>query len=230
MKPARPAREILRACLELDAPLSARLKMMADDLRRREPGYSAMVDRLAERLLAAGSGVHAPKVGEPMPPFVLPDENDRLVSLAGLLEKGQVVIAFHRGHWCPFCRITAAALAEIEAKAAASGGQLVVITPDLPRFNRLLKEEARARFPVLTDLDCGYALQLQLAVRYPAELIEDMKQTGRDFASFQNNENWIFPIPATFVIGQDGIVKARHVDPDYRKRMELDDLLAALDR
>jgi peroxiredoxin len=38
----------------------------------------------------------------------------------------------------------------------------------------------------------------------------------------------MLPIPAVFVIGRDGIVKARFVDPDFRKRMEIDDLLDAL--
>jgi peroxiredoxin len=38
------------------------------------------------------------------------------------------------------------------------------------------------------------------------------------------------PIPATFVVGTDGFIKARFVDPDYRKRMAIDDLLAALRR
>ena len=36
------------------------------------------------------------------------------------------------------------------------------------------------------------------------------------------------PIPATFVISQDGLVKARFIDPDYRNRMTIEDLLAAI--
>jgi peroxiredoxin len=55
-------------------------------------------------------------------------------------------------------------------------------------------------------------------------------QLGHDIASFQGNESWILPIPATFVVGRDGIVKARFVDPDYRKRMAIEDLIAALRR
>jgi hypothetical protein len=38
----------------------------------------------------------------------------------------------------------------------------------------------------------------------------------------------MLPIPATFVIGTDGQVRARFVDPDYRKRMSIEDLLDAL--
>jgi peroxiredoxin len=46
--------------------------------------------------------------------------------------------------------------------------------------------------------------------------------------SFHGNDGWVLPIPATFVIGRDGMVKARFVDPDFRHRMAIEDLLAAL--
>jgi len=36
------------------------------------------------------------------------------------------------------------------------------------------------------------------------------------------------PIPATFVVGADGVIAARYLDPDYRLRMEIDQLRAAL--
>jgi peroxiredoxin len=38
----------------------------------------------------------------------------------------------------------------------------------------------------------------------------------------------VLPIPATFIVGTDGIVTARFVDPDYRMRMAIEDMIAAL--
>src|SRR6516162_8206328 len=49
--------------------------------RYRRPEFSAAVDRLVERLRQYGAGQSAPRIGEPMPPFVLPDETGRMVSL-----------------------------------------------------------------------------------------------------------------------------------------------------
>jgi len=96
------------------------------------------------------------------------------------------------------------------------------------RFTSELKSDARATFPVLTDLDSGYALELQLAIKIDEEKRVAMTRAGWDISAFQDNENWTLPIPATFVVGADGSVKARFVDPDYRKRMDVDDILAAL--
>jgi peroxiredoxin len=55
-----------------------------------------------------------------------------------------------------------------------------------------------------------------------------MKAGGYDIEPYQGNKTWMLPIPATFVVGQDGVVRSRFIDPDYRHRMEIDDLLAAL--
>jgi peroxiredoxin len=44
----------------------------------------------------------------------------------------------------------------------------------------------------------------------------------------QGHGGWLLPIPATLVIGRDGRVKARFVDPDFRHRMGIGDILNAL--
>lgn len=226
--------EILEACTEscrqMDAPLDRRLAKFADDVRRLDAGFAGIVDRMVARLSASEAGATAPAVGEPMPPFLLPDENGHLVSLDELLDTGPVVIAFHRGHWCPYCRLNADALARIEPNVAAAGGHIVAITPEIQRYTRELKSDAKASFPILTDLDSGFALLLNLAIRIHDEKKEAMIRSGWDISEFQANAHWILPIPATFVVGTDGIVAARFVDPDYRKRMDIDELLAALHR
>ena len=61
--------------------------------------------RLVARLKGHHAGALAPAVGERMPGFVLPDENGDIVRLGELLRQGPLVINFHRGHWCPYCRL-----------------------------------------------------------------------------------------------------------------------------
>jgi peroxiredoxin len=51
---------------------------------------------------------------------------------------------------------------------------------------------------------------------------------GWDLPGYQGNDAWVLPIPATFVVGTDGLIKARFVDPDYRQRMAIDELLGTL--
>jgi peroxiredoxin len=55
-----------------------------------------------------------------------------------------------------------------------------------------------------------------------------MTKAGWDISHYQGNNSWMLPIPATFVVGTDGRVKARFVDPDFRHRMGMEDILSAL--
>lgn len=96
--------------------------------------FQTSVDRLVARLWEHEAGEHAPKPGEPMPDFVMPDEQGRLVTLDSLLENGPVAITFHRGHWCPYCRINTKALAEAQEEVMEAGGQIAAIMPDTQRY------------------------------------------------------------------------------------------------
>lgn len=220
--------EALRHCRDLDVNVNERLACYAEAVRRLTPRFADAVDRLVERLSRAGAGDKSPMPGDPMPPFVLPDENGQRVSLDMLLAKGPVAVTFHRGHWCPYCRININALVRAQEEIAGAGGQIVAIVPELQEFSTQLKSEAQARFPVLTDLDNGYALSLNLVIWVGAEMERMLAERSRDLPSYQGNDAWMLPIPATFVVGTDSIVKARFVDPDYRRRMDIDDMLAAL--
>lgn len=215
-------------CRDLEAPLADRLQAFAGEVRRLEPSFATAVDALVSRLVESDAGATAPKVGEPMPAFLLPDERGRLVRLEDLLGQGPVALAFNRGHWCPYCRINVDALARAEEQVAGEHRHIAAIVPDRQKFAVWLKSDVKAPFPVLTDLDNGYAMTLDLAIYVGDELKQLMTSSGWDPSVSQGTDNWLLPIPATFVVGTDGIVHARFVDPDYRMRMAIEDMLAAL--
>ena len=211
-----------------DTPLRGQLDAYAREVRTKFPAIAEAVDRLVARLEGAGSGSSAPKVSESLPPFALPDEQGRLVTLEELVAKGPLVVAFRRGHWCQYCKLATESLAAIEARAHALGAGFIVITPDRRPYSSRLKEAAGATFPMLSDPDNGYALSLGLAIWIGTEMIGHMTTLGRDLAVYQGSEGWLLPIPATFVLDRRGIIVARHVDPDYRRRIEADEILAAI--
>lgn len=212
----------------MDASLRERLEAFADASRALRPEAQEAVDRMVERLKAHEAGASAPAPGDSMPSFTLPDENGRLVSLADLIASGPVAITFHRGHWCPYCRINTRALSEVQEQIDAEGASIVAITPEQEQFGARLKEDAGLNYPVLSDVDNGYALSIGLAIYVGDEVQGVMEASGRDLPRYQGNDAWVLPIPATFVVGRDGRVSARFIDPDYRHRMAVEDLLAAL--
>jgi peroxiredoxin len=215
-------------CRDMDASLNERLEAFSAATRYLIPGYQEAVDRMVGRLKAHDAGQAAPKPGEPMPPFAMPDETGHLVTLDLLLEQGPLAMTFHRGHWCPYCRINTRALAKAQGQATSDGGRLAAIMPERQQFAATFKTEGEGQFPVLTDIDNGYALSLNLAIWVGEEMQQVLEAGGRKVPDYQGNQTWVMPIPATFVIARSGLIAARFIDPDYRKRMAVEDLLAAL--
>jgi peroxiredoxin len=211
----------------VDASLDQQLQMFSQSVRKRRPEFADAIDRLVGRLRQSGAGESAPQPGDLMPPFILPDETGHMVSLQDLIAEGPVAVTFHRGHWCPYCRININALAQAHRKVSQQGGQIVAIMPDRQQFSSEIKIKGELPFSILTDMDNGYALSLNLAI-WIGEEMKGMMRGRQDLPEYQGNDSWMLPIPATFVVGQDGRIKARFVDPDYRKRMAINDLLAAL--
>jgi peroxiredoxin len=226
--PFSTVQEAFLYCRDMDASLSERLETFSNVARALRPELQEAVDRMVERLRASSAGENAPKPGEVMPSFTLPDEAGRLVSLEDLLQTGPAAVTFHRGHWCPYCRINTRALSEAQGRIKALGAQIVAIMPEREQFAAGFKSDAGLDYPVLTDIDNGYALSLNLAIWVGDELTQLMAASGRDLPRYQGNEAWFLPIPATFVVARDGTIEARFLDPDYRKRMTVEDLLAAL--
>jgi peroxiredoxin len=211
-----------------DLTLGARLRLVADKVRALSTSYAEAVDLFVSRLESVSAGSNAPQVGDPMPDFMLPDEDGRMVTLDGLLQDRPAVLVFHRGHWCPYCRLAMGGMAEIESRIAPHG--LVAISPERQRYTREMKADSGAGFPFLSDVGSGYALSLNLAIWVDDDMARLIASSGLDIPEYQGTEGWIMPVPAVFVVGTDGRVIARHVDPDYRRRMELEDVLGVLKR
>ncbi|MEE9590525.1 MAG: peroxiredoxin-like family protein [Hyphomicrobiaceae bacterium] len=213
---------------KMDAPLNERLAAYTETLRELNFPFAEAYDDLVARLQAGEVGAMAPGVGDPMPPFILPAHTGRLVSLEEILRLGPAVISFNRGHWCPYCKIELRTIASHQKEIAAHGGQLVSILPDRQQFVHRLPEDILDNFIILTDVDNGYALSLGLVIWLGEHIASLMEGRGYRLSEYQGNDGWFVPLPATFVVGPDGRVIARQVDPEIRRRMEIEDIIAAL--
>jgi peroxiredoxin len=206
-------------------PLNKQLEAVSARLEKSDPHYAKAYDQLVTRLTRSQAGDNAPRKGEQMLGFLLPDEGGHLLALDTLLENGPVVIAFLRGHWCPYCRLNAAALAGVEDAIAPA--QIVAISAETGEFAKTLREESGAHFPFLTDVGNGYSLSLGLSFWLGEELEKMLYADACDIPTYHGAEGWFLPIPAVFVVGKNGLVKERYVNPDFRQRMEIDALCIA---
>ena len=223
-----PSEQAFRRARESRASLGERLAIIAQSARVHRPHYMKAVDELVDRLNAIGAGDAPPAVGDKMPAFALPDHNGRLVRLQQLLADGPVVLAFHRGHWCPYCRLNMIGLSEIAHRVAPA--QIIAISTETRHYTRMMRDLIGGTFPFLSDLGATYSRSLDLTMCVEESLAAMIAEVGWDVPLYQGGGGWVIPIPAVFIVTPDGIIAARHVDPDYRQRMDLDQLIAEVAR
>jgi len=217
-----PLSEVLWAICAVDAPLAAKLAAYSDALRERNSPFVDAYDRIVMRLRSGEAG------GEAMPPFMLPDGDGCMVGLDELVGEGPLVVSFNRGHWCPFCKIELSSLAGAAQELAKLDAKVVSIMPDRQSFVGPLAGELRGKVSFLSDIDNAYALSLGLAMWVGEPVRALMSGIGWRLDAFQGNDAWLLPLPATFVVGSDGVILARFVDANFRERMEIADILEAL--
>ena len=187
-----------------------------------------LYDELVKHLTTAATAEGALKQGDTFPEFALSDLDGRFALLSELLERGPLVINFYRGRWRPFCSATVDAMSAAAPAIGAAGATVIGISPELgnPSFS-----ENRTRslnFRMLCDLDNGVALQCGLVFRLTDDLIADYLADGLDLAQIYGNGSWFLPIPASYVVMPDGSIGRAYVNPDFRYRMDPEDILRAV--
>lgn len=208
--------------------LSSRLSAYRKESSNRRPDFAKAYDELVERLNVIDRGEVGPRLAELMPGFYLPDEQGRLTSLSSLLQSGPVVISINRGHWCPYCKLELRSLAEIHNEIEKLGGRVISIMPDSARFTGGYVAQNDLPFPVLSDVDLGYSLSLGLIFWVGAEVQRLYKEAGVELEKYHINQGYFLPMAAKFIVGCDGLVKARQVNIEFRERMEPEAVIAAL--
>jgi len=221
--------EALKEAESLHSSLNSRLSTYRDFTKRLLPEAAKAYDDLINRLGVLDRDEVGPEVGARMPLFSLPDENGDMVSLAPLLRRGPVVISFNRGHWCPYCKLDLRALAAVNDHIIALGARVVSIMPDNARFTGGFVRENKLPFPVLSDIDLGYALSLGLIFWVGADVERLYKSVGLELDKYHGNGGFFLPMAAKFIVGQDGLIKARQVNIEFRQRMEPEAIIAALE-
>jgi peroxiredoxin len=120
------------------------------------------------------------------------------------------------------------ALKEIHSEVKALGAEIVVLTPELERYTRNLHRKLNLTFDILTDLHLKTAEQFRIVFVLPDYLRDLYKTFGNTLDRFHDEPQYRLPIPARYVIDNEGIIRAADVNADYTVRTEPSESLKAL--
>src|SRR5919201_5751019 len=91
------------------------------------------------------------RIGAKAPSFELADQDGKLISSKDLLSRGNLVICFFRGRWCPFCVAQMEAMNQILPQLQQSGAGLEGTIPQRGRQCILLHQQNQFRLSLFFD-------------------------------------------------------------------------------
>ena len=168
------------------------------------------------------------KLGVIMPDFSLPNAKNEIIHSKEILKSGKMIIAFYRGSWCPYCNLELKALQENLSKINDKKVSLVAISPQSPDNSLSIIEKHNLTFEVLTDKDNTFAKQLGIIFELQDFVLPFYNALGINLSSFNKNDDNSLPIPAVFVVNENGIIIYKFADANYMNRIDIDELLNTL--
>ncbi|MEZ5344054.1 MAG: peroxiredoxin-like family protein [Pyrinomonadaceae bacterium] len=182
----------------------------------------------AEFVSADEAAKRALKKGDKMPVFNLPNSKNQNISSDELLEKSNLIVVFYRGAWCPYCNLYLKRLQNSLSEIKENGGELVAISVENPDNSLTVAEKNELQFTVLSDKKLELARKFNLVYQLDPETDKKYKGFGIDLVKNNGTETPDLPISATYVVDQDGNITFAFIDPDYKKRLEPNDIILEL--
>jgi len=109
------------------------------------------------------------------------------------------------------------------------GADLVAISPELPDNTLTMAEKHAIPIDILSDATSEVMKKYRLWFVVPAEVKAlYLEKFGLNLEKYNGAGRWELPVPATYVLDRDGVVRAGEADPDYTVRMEPSDIVAAI--
>jgi peroxiredoxin len=181
-------------------------------------GFTTLIERMLDELRDHRLGSGAPKEGELAPDFTLPSATGGSLRLHDQLARGPVVVAFYRGGWCPYCNLQLRAYQRELPRILELHASLLAISPQTPDASLGTAQKSALGFDVMSDVGCHVAKSYGLVFRMPEELQRIYESRNINLPKFNGNDDWMLPIPATFVVSRNRRVVLSRVDVDSRNR------------
>jgi peroxiredoxin len=110
------------------------------------------------------------------------------------------------------------------------GAELVAISPQLPDNSRSTAEKLALEFEVLSDVGNKVAKEFGIVFKLTEKIQEIYKNFGIDLPTANGDQSFELPIPATYIVIQDGIISYAFIDADYTNRLDPETIIAELQK
>ncbi len=180
-----------------------------------------------DRVAATAEEAHPLMAGLRAPSFEIPRPDGSLYSFDSDNLDRPAVIIFYRGGWCPWCNRQLASLRTAEKELIDLGYDVLFVSADQEDVLRPSLEVDGIDYTLLSDNEMDVARDYGLAFRVSEETLDRYAMAGIDLEAASGYDHHILPVPATFVVGLDGMIRFVYANPNYRVRVDPELLVMA---
>ncbi len=187
-----------------------------------------LVLSLLSGIMAGQSSTSVLQVGDIAPDFQGTDQTNDTVNLRESLKNGPVVLIFFRGSWCYHCNKHISKFQDSLEYILEKDASVIAVSPQIPEFNQKTINKTGAEFSILHD--SGYQIMDAYYVSFTIDekTIQKYRRFGRYIDRANANKDYILPVPATFIIGEDRKIRYIQYDPNYKNRSTVTEVLRNL--
>ncbi|MDY7395466.1 peroxiredoxin-like family protein [Aureibaculum sp. 2210JD6-5] len=166
------------------------------------------------------------EVGDDAPLITGVDQFDNEINSTDILKDNKIILIFYRGNWCPYCKKHLKTLEENLDALTEKGYAVVVVTPEKVEKTKETAESLGSTFSILHDVDNTIMNNYKVAFEVNEKNVPKyFSATQKRLAEYNEENNNVLPVPATYIIDEEGKIEFVHYDPNYSKRFDVTELL-----
>jgi peroxiredoxin len=159
------------------------------------------------------------------PDFKGTDQNGTKIRLKDIWKKGDVVLLFYRGQWCPYCNRQLKQLQDSLSFITAKGATVIAVTPEKPENIKKTISKTNVGFSIVHDEGLKIMKSYDVAFTVDEKTVGRYKGGGIDLNEVNGSNGPTLPVPAVYIIDNGGFIKYRFFENDYKKRPTVKELL-----
>ncbi len=157
------------------------------------------------------------------------DLSGNAIDLYTVLKEGPVVMVFYRGKWCTYCNKFMSNLNDSLPLIKHLGATVIAVTPEKRSNSEEMTEKNNLKFPIISDPGHNIMNAFDVTFKVNEEYSKKVSSMhGVRIAENNGTSEEFLPVPATYIISQDGTIIYRHFDFNFRKRAPISEVLEFL--
>ncbi len=166
------------------------------------------------------------EIGDKAPTFIGVDQSGNKLKSKEILENQKILLVFYRGNWCPHCRKHLASLQENLDELLAKGVHVIVVTPETAENIEQTEKKLKTSFSIVHDTNNKIMNKYKVAYEVNKENVGggyfNILVKTTEYNAADNN---VLPVPATYLIDQNGLFSYVQYDSNYKNRADFGEVM-----